>query len=73
MALHEEIPDWARACPSGKMKFTSSKQTRNYIRGLKAGSVKGNAKPYHCVLCGAYHFTHDSRQHNKRKNGKGSE
>lgn len=69
--LPEEIPQWAKSCPLGKLKFATAKQARDHAKNAKSGSLRGNAKPYPCDQCGSYHLTHDSRQHDKRKNGSG--
>lgn len=74
-SLPEEIPGWARSCPSGKQKFTTAAEARRLFRtesrrGATAHKFKGTRHIYQCTLCDAYHVTSAARRRDGRKFGK---
>lgn len=68
--LDDEIPDWAKSCPSGKQKFTSSEDARKQYQGKRHGRArdqKGTFHAYRCLDCDFYHVTSTARQRDGRK------
>lgn len=71
----DEIPDWARRCPTGKQKFPTAEDARDAIRQdtrLKRSinPLKGSMRPYRCRVCGMYHLTSTARRSDGHKHGK---
>lgn len=59
--LDEEIPDWARRCRTGKIKYASAMDARKSFRaagGRKraANGLKGTLHAYRCRACGSFHL-----------------
>lgn len=71
-SLPEEIPEWARNCPSGKQKFTTADEARRLFRiesrrGPTKSKFKGTPHVYQCPICSAFHFTSAARRRDGRK------
>jgi hypothetical protein len=55
-----EIPEWARNCPSGKVKWVSAADARKALRqenGRASKGFKGTIHVYWCPLCTSFHTT----------------
>lgn len=70
--LPQDVPDWARRCPSGKQKFASAADARKIFRtesrrGTYATAFKGTMHVYRCDDCGAFHYKGKARRPDKRK------
>lgn len=61
--MEDEIPEWARSCPSGKIKFASGEDARKITReSFKRNSrFKGTPRSYRCPECGSWHITANGR------------
>ncbi len=70
--MDDDIPDWARNCPSGKQKFASGEEARRIFRVELRRRVKGKAfsgtlHTYDCPLCSGFHITHMTHTRRKKK------
>jgi hypothetical protein len=63
--MEDEIPEWARRCPSGKIKFASAADARKAYRhgGHKRSlsGVTGSIRSYRCPECDSFHVSSKGR------------
>ena len=73
MPLPNDLPDWARPCPTHKIKYTSAADARKQAtvgthtrKGVKS-AFKGTLHIYRCHLCGSHHITSKTSRPDKKK------
>lgn len=74
MKTGDEIPDWARSCPSGKQKFATAEDARAIIRentrlrgNRRKKPLRGTLHAYWCLKCDAFHITSAARRRDGHK------
>ncbi|MFE1190209.1 hypothetical protein [[Kitasatospora] papulosa] len=57
--VNSDIPDWARSCPTKKIKYQSAAEARRQLRASPYRTQIRSFYTYRCELCG---FVHTSQQ-----------
>jgi hypothetical protein len=66
--MTSDIPDWAKSCPTQKMKFATSQDAKAFLRARKGPAQhRGNMQPYLCQTCDSYHLTSQTSTEIRRK------
>ena len=65
----DDIPEWARNCPSRKQKFASAEEAMRIHRQemRRSSSFKGTPHAYKCPQCDGFHVTTMTHTRKKRK------